>query len=263
MPKYLRDMEISDVSIDSNSIAEMASLLRQRGVQMPEFVPVNGDNDQISVFLSYTVRFDEKGYRTFDEQEMTKFFAEAKEIERVTLDLRSAESLRTNTGSYAVIRLEGNNSVKSFLTVDSDSEEWVNSTFNTLQESLSKRKNNNARFRNAFTELLLQLFGVLVGFFIALWGAAIVAPRLNIENAFLISFFLVLLLFSNLWSLVKLRLSQLIDITFPSVKFSRPNKDKFHWILQAVVGGVVVAVTLYLLSSAFRYIGVVLEKFIQ
>jgi hypothetical protein len=50
------------------------------------------------------------------------------------------------------------------------------------------------------TQLLIQILGVFVGFLISLWVASKISPSLSIENAFLISFFLVLLNFSNLWS---------------------------------------------------------------
>jgi membrane-associated phospholipid phosphatase len=34
-----------------------------------------------------------------------------------------------------------------------------------------------------------------------------------------------------------------------------------HWLLQVIVGGVVVAITLYIINQMFEYIGKILESF--
>ena len=101
-----------------------------------------------------------------------------------------------------------------------------------------------------------------MGFIISLWGASKIAPNLTIENAFLISFALVLMVFSNLWSYINQRLKNVVYAAFPKIRFRRPNKDKFLWIRQALIGGVVVAATIYLIGIGFNYVGEMLGTFL-
>ena len=116
--------------------------------------------------------------------------------------------------------------------------------------------------RNAWVELLIQLFGVLIGFSLSLWGATKIEPYITIENAFLISFLLLLLIFSNLWAQIGVRLKLLLNYTFPSIKFYRAGKDRMHWLYQAIVGGLVVAGSLFLLNWIFKFVGKMLGAFV-
>jgi hypothetical protein len=56
-------------------------------------------------------------------------------------------------------------------------------------------------------------------------------------------------------------LQLLVNVLFPNLKFYRPHRDKMHWLLQVIVGGVVVAITLYIINQMFEYIGKILESF--
>ena len=77
-----------------------------------------------------------------------------------------------------------------------------------------------------------------------------------------ISFVLVLLLFSNLWTPIRAKLMEIVSKVFPPIRFHRKDRDTLHWLGQALVGGVVVAVALYLLNWAFTYAGQILGQFI-
>jgi hypothetical protein len=59
---------------------------------------------------------------------------------------------------------------------------------------------------------------------------------------------MVLLLFSNLWSQISQKLGGLAQRAFPIINFYRPRQDRLHWLYQAIVAGIVVGVTLYILG---------------
>ncbi len=230
---------------------------------MPEVLAAQ--NNQPNSIVATTIRFDQKGYRIFDRERTLEQFKEATFVERLIFDLNSIESIRIGnaSGSYCNLRLDTNESVRCFLTVSSDDEDWLNSTFAAVKDILARCKNRNGWIRNPVAGLTLRIFGLLSGFVFSLWAATLISPNLKIENAFLISFILVLLVFSNLWSPIDQRLSLILYRTFPSVSFYRPAKDKMHWLYQAIVGGVIVAITLYLLGSAFSYAGRILGMLIE
>jgi hypothetical protein len=264
MPKYLRDVEVRDLTIDRDALEELADEFIQRGFLMPEYRPV--ENGKVStVWLYYTIRFDARGYRVYSKEELFAHYDKAKEVERITVDLRSDENIKTNgnVGSYTTLRLDTSESAAWFLTVASDNEEWVNGTFSAINEKLAKNKNRHAWFRNPIVDLLIRLLGLVAGFLVSVWGASIISPKLEIENSFLISFLLILIIFSNLWTPINNLLLNLLSRTFPRIRFYRPKRDRFHWLGQTVVGGIVVALTLYLLGLAFGYMGDILGGFIR
>ena len=90
-----------------------------------------------------------------------------------------------------------------------------------------------------------------------------ISPHLNIENPFVISFIFVLLIFSNIWSYLNNIIINGINNLFPSMKFYRPAKNRIHWLMQAIVGGIAVAVTLYFLTFLLSYIGEILGTYIN
>jgi hypothetical protein len=264
MAKYLRDEQLFNLTLDEEKLSELAEVCAQRGLRMPEYRPVEGDQPA-TVLLFYTIRFDQKGYRVFNSDELAHYFNTANEVERIIFDLRSATHISSNgnVGSYANLRLDNNEKATSFLTVDSDDEEWVNGTFNAIKDVLNKCKNRHKLFRNPLVDILLQVFGLIAGFALSLWGASLISPNLAIENAFLISFLLVLIIFSNLWGQIQQTLQVLLYRIFPNIEFLRPKKDRLHWLMQTLVGGIVVAFALYLLGIAFSYMGDLLSVFIQ
>ena len=263
MAYFLRDEQVANVTIDAGALRQLADAFATHAISMPEYSI--GERDQPrDVFLTFTIRFDEKGYRVFDAEQLLRHFGQAARVERVIFELQSGASLRTNrvTGSYADLRLDGDDRVTCFLTVTSDDESWVQSSFSGVKEVLARHRNRSSLIRNAWVELLIQLVGVALGFVFSVWGAARIAPNLTIENAFLISFILALLVYSNFWTYVNQRLRALVFGAFPSIRFYRSERDSLHWLYQAVIGGLVVAAALFLLNWTFSYVGRVLGRFV-
>jgi hypothetical protein len=259
---YLRDEQFVNTSINSDLLTQLDLSLRRLILSTPEYnheaPPQNSD-----VIIIYTIRFDEKGYRVFNITELLEYFNYAQEIERIILQIETGGSLRSNRASGSYFDLKLDKKQPSFLTVSSDNEAWMNDAFSSTKEIIQKYKNKNGYFRNAWAGLLIQLFGVLIGFMLSLWGATQISPLLEIENSFLISFLLILLIFSNLWTEIGIRLNGIVNYTFPSIRFERDGKDQRHWIYQAIVGGIVVALILFLLNKAFSYMGTALSAFIK
>lgn len=263
MASFLRDEQVSNLTINSEAISTIANVFAGRLTTMPEFLQTQ-EGESSSVFLTYTIRFDQKGYRLFDKEQFLNNFNQAADVERIIFELASGESLRSNrlVGSFLELRLDQGENAISFLIASSDDVDWMNGSFSAVKEELYNYRNRHSLFRNPWVKLLIQMAGVFIGFLVSLWGASKIAPNLTIENAFLISFLLVLLVFSNLWAPINKMLHGVVYRAFPSISFYRPEKDRLHWLKQAVTAGMVVAATLYILGLAFKYIGKMLGAFV-
>lgn len=268
MGQYLRDKEISHIAIDNAALSRLVDVIAAQGLSMPEYNPpqvAGGVNSNPAVKLSYLIRFDEKGYRVSSKTQLLRLFDDAAEVERVILELLSDDAATTNriTGSYMDLRLDTNETAVGFLTVSSDDEGWMRACFAAVEDVLSRCDSRTSYWaRHPIVDLALQLTAVFVGFIASLWGASKISPYLTIENAFLISFLLVLLVFSNLWVPIANKARQLLRSTFPKVRFDRPAKDKLAWFYRSVVTGLVLASALYILGLLFTYAGKVLGAFI-
>ena len=263
MAKYLRDEQLSNLRIDIDALIQIADSLAWREVSMLEYLNPEHENAP-ETFLTFLIRFDEKGYRVFEKHQLLEYFQSATRVERVIFELISGAALRSNrqAGSYLDLRLDVDERAPCFLTVSSDDEDWMNATFTVVKDILQTRQSRNYLIRNSWVELIIQLFGVAAGFFVSLWGASLIAPELKLENAFLVSFVLVLLVFSNLWVPIRLKALALLVRSFPTIRFYRHNRDRMHWLYEAIVGGVVVAGTLYVLHWSFLSAGKLLGKFL-
>ena len=262
LARYLRDEQFENISINSNLLTQLDVSLRRLILSTPEYNHVEAPQNS-KVLIIYTIRFDGKGYRVFTIEELLEYFNQAQEVERIALQIETEGSLGSNRAIGSYFDLKFDNKQSSFLTVSSDNEAWMNDSFTSTKEIIQKYRNKHGYVRNAWVGLLIQLFGVLIGFILSLWVAKKISPSLNIENSFLISFLLILLIFSNLWTQIGSRLSAILNFTFPAIRFKREEKDQLHWIYQALVGGIVVALTLYLLDKAFSYMGTTLGAFIN
>jgi hypothetical protein len=59
------------------------------------------------------------------------------------------------------------------------------------------------------------------------------------------------------------RILVFVNALFPNLKFYRPQKDRIHWLLQAVIGAIALAITLYLHNPLVVYIGKVLGGLVR
>ena len=261
MAHFLRDERISDVWIDEDTLLQLDRAFVGAVPSMPESREPAAAN-QPAYFLTYIIRFDSKGYRVFSIHDLINYFRQADYVERVIFCLDSAESVRTNraVGSYAELRLDQRDANTCFVSVSSDDGNWVDSSFCAVRDMLAKRRTRNHWARGAWAQLSLQILGILATFAFSVWAAAVIAPFLAIENSFLISFLLALLVLSNLWGYLAQRLMLFMSWAFPNLEFRRPARGRLSWLAQAVVGGIVVAIALYLINQTFAYVGQTLGK---
>lgn len=265
MAHFLRDEQIANVSATENNLSQLSATFLARTAMINANIPDENHADK-AAFVTYIIRFDNKGYRVFLLEDLLKYFSEAKTVERVLFTLETGESLRSGRqiGTYMELRLDEKEPNKSFLTVTSDDKDWVDASFAAVQDTLAKSRNRNGWVRTAWTMFAVQIIGVTLGFLLSLWAAAKIAPKLAIENALVFSFLFILLIFSNTWTFLSHSIVRLMNAAFPSVKFLRKGKEHLHWLLQAIVGGIVLAIVLYVLDQSASFVlqvfGSILKK---
>ncbi|AKR44672.1 hypothetical protein ACJ67_09555 [Methylophilus sp. TWE2] len=202
------------------------------------------------------IRFDDKGYRVYTIDDLLRYYRIAKSVERIIITIEAFESLRTQRaiGTVLEVRLDEKDPNTSYLTATSDNRDWVDASFSSIQEGLAKFQNKNRWAYSAWTALGVQISGVTLGFLLSLWAASKIAPKLTVENAYILTFLFMLLIFSNTWTYLNHFCLRLIHISFPNIKFIRSDKENLHWLMQAVVGGVIGAIVLYLLGQASSFL---------
>ncbi len=250
--------------MDEDSLRQINAVFESRHVAINAGVPTN-DPAEKRALLTYIIRFDNKGYRVFSIEEFLRYFHQAKDVERVLFTIETGESLRSNrqVGTYMDLRLDEKDANSCFLAVTSDSGDWVDASFSAVQDVLDKCKNMNGWVRTAWTQFAVQIIGVIFGFVLSLWAAVKISPQLAIDNSFVISFIFVLLIFSNIWVYLNQQIISFINSLFPNLKFYRPRKDQMHWFMRTLIGGIAVAVTLYVLNWAFSYVGSILGSLVN
>ena len=263
MAHFLRDSQVTNLSTTEDNLAQLSSAFLERAAMINANVPeIHPDK---AAFVTYVIRFDNKGYRIFSLDDLLRYFAEAKSVERVLFTLETGESLRSSRqiGSFMELRLDEREPNTSCLTVTSDDKDWVDASFSAVQDTLAKSWNRNGWVRTAWTVFAVQLIGVIFGFLLSLWAAAKIAPLLSIENALVFSFLFVLLVFSNTWMYINQLILRLMNMAFPNIKFFRPGKERLNWLLQAVVGGIVAAIVLYVLNQSGSFVVQILNGILR
>ncbi|MDT8375801.1 MAG: hypothetical protein RQ867_03570 [Mariprofundaceae bacterium] len=250
MAQFLRDERINDFTIDKDSITQLAAVFQNRH----QSLAIQQNENK---FLFYVIRFDNKGYRVFSTEELLQYFEQAKNVERIVFVAESSTSITSNrnAGAHLELRLDEKDPNNCFVSVTDDDRDWVDASFSAVHETLEKFKNHNSWARSDWMNLLIQLGGVFIGFVLSLWAALIISPMLNIENAFVIVFLFALLIFSNTWMYFRFLITKYVNKYFPSIKFYRPSKDRMHWLMQALIGGITAAIVILLLGKGFSFIG--------
>jgi len=260
MPHFLLDKRLLNVTVTEELLVSLNTLFESRWHQALKKEENKPDKDNF--LLSYVIRFDEKGYKVFSIEELLKHFNEGKKIERIICTLESFESIKTNrqNGSVVEIRLDSQDQNSCFLTISSNDNSWVDTSYSEFTNAIFSHKNFNGIARNEWTSLLIQIFGVSLGFLLSLWAATKISPSLNVENSFIISFLFFLLIFSNTWTYLNRKLFEWINRLFPNLKFYRPQKDRLHWLIQATIGGISSVLALYILNLLFTYLKNIVEQ---
>lgn len=259
MAFYIRDQHVQNLSLDAEALTQINGTFAERFEQLLAILPENKN-----AFFTYIIRFDNKGYRVFSIEELLRYFNQAHTVERVIFTIESDDSLNSNrnSGAYLELCLDSQEPARCVLVSSSDTKDWAEASFAAVHEVLAKHHTRNGLARSAWTNLLVQLLGVALGFFVSMWFAFKVAPNLKVENGFVISFLFILLVFSNIWGyLNQLFLAQLNRL-FPNIQFIRPQKAQLHWVLQAIIGSAAFAIVLFLMGQGFSFMSEILAGFL-
>ena len=264
MSQFLRDESIKNVTIGEYTLNSLNEFFLDRALETNNALGgENAPKDKI-LLPSYIIRFDNKGYRLYDFKDVLKFYSQAGEVERIFFVVDSYESVKTNRvyGTYLELKLDAKDLNNCYLIAAGDDGNWVDSAFSGVVDLLKKSHNKNNLIRNTWTQFLVQIFGVAIGFLLSLLAGAKIAPHLSIANSFVISFLFAFLIFSNAWGFINQQILRLLNFSFPNLRFKRSGRDALHWLVQALIGGIVVAFTIFLLSKSFDLVGRMLGELV-
>lgn len=265
MAKFLRDEFIQNVTITEETLCLVNEFLSERELAINEELDRIQANPEERLVLTYIIRFDGRGYKLYDFEDIKKYYAQAKHVERVIFILDSTVSERTarQYGTHFELRLDNKEQNNTFIQVASDDGDTVDTAFCGLKEIIGNCKNRNWIVRSTWSQLLVQIFGVVFGFILSLIAALKISPHLAIENTFVITFIFAFLIFSNAWGFLNQQILRFLDYSFPNISFSRKGKNALHWLAQALVGGVIVALTLLVISKTLEWAGEILGGYIS
>lgn len=263
MAHFLRDQQVTNLTINEDAINQINTAFTSRMNTYNMIYPRNDNSGQIAL-MSYTIRFDGKGYRVYTLEDLLLYFRQAKKVERIIFTLENGISLNSGrkTGTVMELILDQKNNNGCFLVVTSDDKDWVDASFSTAQDVLAKFKNKNKWVRTAWLELLIKISGVTLGFLLSLWGAAKISPKIAIENSFTFSFLFLLLIYSNAWLYLNNLLVSFICDYFPNIKFNRADKDSINWVPQGIIIAIIGGLTIWILGALFSYFGIFINSFI-
>jgi hypothetical protein len=94
MPHFLRDEYLKNLTVDEQTLSRISQVFYARGLNMPAD-PQHGEAQGPDRFLSYIIRFDNKGYRVFDLQSLLNYFRQANYVERIIFTVESLASVRS------------------------------------------------------------------------------------------------------------------------------------------------------------------------
>ncbi len=264
MGRYLRDEAIKTVTVSEDTLRGISDEFLMRAQKINSSLSDEQKAQGQLQFVSYVIRFDNKGYRFYTIDELLKFYKSASKVERVVICMESQQSRNTGRefGCHSELRFDSKDYNNCWLSVSSEDQDWVESTYSAYRDVIATIENKNGLVRTSWTTLVVQIGGVIFGFLASLVVAEKVSPHLTVESPFVVSFLFVLLIFSNLWMYLNQLVLKTIDLTFPNVKFQRKNNYVLHWALQAVVGGIIAAFVLYLIGLGFDEVKSILQSLI-
>lgn len=265
MAKFLRDQYISNVTVSEELLQQIDDYLIEKQTTINTYhEKSNGSSDEL-ILINYVIRFDNRGYKLTEFQDIKRIYSHAMKVERVIFTLESTFATQSNrqTGSWLELRFDANDQNSTYLQISSDESELVDSIFCGLIEIINKHKNLNGKIRNVFTELLIQLLGVGLGFVASLVLSLKIHPFVKIENSLIITFLFMFLVFSNTWGYINQQMLRFINILFPNIKFIRTGKSRWNWLWQALVGGLIVAFSLLVLNSILDWVITIMRNYVN
>lgn len=213
-------------------------------------------NDDQFLFPIYTVRFDSRGYRTFDVNEAWMYYTSAGTVERVVVQADSVASISSGRerGSFIEVRLD-TEGMGSHIQVGGGSKDWVEAGFGALSEWVARHKDmSTSVIRTGLTPLLIQLAGVAAAVLICLWLATVIGAYLKgVEYPRVVAFALCFLIFGNIWTYAQPVLLRAVMRVFPNVRFSRKNDHPGQWLIRKLLEAVGIAFAVWVLGLGVKW----------
>jgi len=244
MSDYLKDSFIPYLTIDTvalDSINDELETIVNESKSLPE-------NEQLKSNV-YTLRYDGMGIVRKDYSEIKRCFETGRNIERVNFDFSSIRNLSEYKGKRIKILLDAADGLSCYLSVSDDEEKWVDNVYKRLSKRLETYKNQNGISRNIFTELFIQLFGVIAGFSFCLIVASLLSPMLKVQYSFFVLFIGFFLIFSNLWTYFLIILGKFRDRCWPITSFKKKPLGLFG---QIVLGLIITSLLTGLVSAGWK-----------
>lgn len=256
MGLYLRDQHLKNLSFGEDNLRRLNEVFVDRFLDLNKKFAKEGEE----FHLTYLIRFDNKGHRVFEFDELVRYFNQATNLERIFFTIESSLSLKSgrNAGTLVELRLDKLDANVCFLTVTSDDRDWVEATFNAISDQVIPCKNGYGWARTTLFQLSVQIAAVTLGFMVSYWITAktIGAPS---EPHFLISFFFWFLIISNLWIRLHPVLSAVINHYFPNIEFYRPKLKTLHWIMQLIIGSLTLTIGLYFTHELYEFLKLIVS----
>ena len=252
MAFYLIDKHLTKICVDIERLKILNNIFIDRRNQLGVLL----DNTEETIWITYTIRFDQKGYKVFSFEELNAYFDQATDIERIIISLETRTSLNNNrlTGEYLELCLDSKEDTRCFLVSSANNKDWCESSFSTISNVLIRFKAPYGLIRSNLTPLIIQILGVIVMYTFSIVFAYKIYSKLNIENPFFISFFFIFLILSNLWAYLNNYILAFFNKTFPNVQINRRKKDYIHWIWQTIIGTGTITVIIFFLQKTMTYL---------
>ncbi|MBN1354509.1 MAG: hypothetical protein JW994_07570 [Candidatus Omnitrophica bacterium] len=245
MSDFLRDVKLQNLELSEASLQQIYKDFKDIVDTANSSRPTPDDK----LFQFHIIRFDNKGFRLVSFDDVIKHYQDARTIERLFFYIYSGKFLKMNgiNGTSIELALNVLAPDKCTLTVQDDNQAWVDAIFSKLKARLDKYHGKNYLIRNRVTGALIQLLGVFAGIIVSIWLGGKIASILTIQHPHIFGFFVVFLVFSNLWGYLYGAIGNLLDRMFPNITFM----DKVRW--RGFIQGIIYAVlSVGFLTAVYR-----------
>ncbi|MBX9297694.1 hypothetical protein K5M33_11520 [Chromobacterium vaccinii] len=232
MAFFMHDQSVQNITLDEASIRQINTIFQRRRESL------RAELAEQNIYLTYIIRFDNKGYKIFSIDELIQYFNQAKSIDRIVFTIESDLSISTarRTGTYFELFLNSNNTINSGLIAFSDNhKEWAENSFNETYNILDKFKNSNYFAHHPLSKLAARLISLFILFLLSILITIKIPLNPKLENGKPFAFLLIFLAFSNIYTYLIQLSSWFLTQQFPSIKFSNTTSRATHWFIQAII----------------------------
>lgn len=257
MGQFLRDEKLQNLRLSEDRLRKIYGDLKEITDQY------NKSAGKTELIQFHIIRFDNKGFRLIDFDDVMKYYNDAHRVERIIFYVYSDTAWKSSNVSRKAIELNLDTLQpdKCGLIVQDDDQNWVDATFWKLKERLDRYHNKNYLIRNRWAGAIVQFIGVFVGIVFSLWLGNKLASILTIQNPFAFGFIIAFLIFSNIWTYLYREIGNLLYRIFPNITFT----EKVSWIgaLQGLTYTFLVSVFIIAINRILIFVSGVIKSIIK